>query len=284
MSQATSVAQNSTMNSFVIFFCALGLFTTCSALSPRITSRITPKSLSLVERISTAAAATPDANCYPTPQDGKTQYIIGYGTLMKESYRVSPNPFSQDVLPIRVTGYSRGWNLRGAKVGFSTTYMGATRDRSGNFNGILIPLQFNGKASKVIEKYDQSEATSYCREKLSISNLEFLTEGRRAPGLENAEVWIYVTRPEYLAEPSKKFPLIQSYVDTFLTGCLEIEQKARLSGYTETCIKTTTGWSSHWVNDRIFPRKPFLDLKEAPKIDELLNKVIPKEFNRIVIE
>ena len=46
----------------------------------------------------------------------------------------------------------------------------------------------------------------------------------------------------------------------------------------------TTGWSEHWVNDRIYPRRPFVHQPRAGEIDRLLSASLPELFGRIRLE
>ena len=73
----------------------------------------------------------------------------------------------------------------------------------------------------------------------------------------------------------------QSYVDIFLAGCLEIEEKYHLKNFAASCVNTTGDWSLHWVNDRIYPRRPTVYQAKALVIDALLQQQIPTLFNRI---
>jgi hypothetical protein len=73
-----------------------------------------------------------------------------------------------------------------------------------------------------------------------------------------------------------------------LNGCLEIEATypmAKEAEFAESFLKTSTDWSKYWVNDRIFPRRAYIYLPNASKIDELILKVLGEElFSNIQIE
>ncbi|MFI6768069.1 hypothetical protein [Streptomyces sp. NPDC050355] len=59
--------------------------------------------------------------------------------------------------------------------------------------------------------------------------------------------------------PSERFPIVQSYVDVCLDGCLENEENypgARKAQFAKEFIRTTSGWRTPWFNDRItLPRR-----------------------------
>jgi hypothetical protein len=100
----------------------------------------------------------------------------------------------------------------------------------------------------------------------------------------DAQAWIYVSRGPAVQLPNAKFPIVQSYVDVFLSGCLEQEERSGVAGFARECIATTSGWSEHWVNDRLYPRRPFVYQPKARDIDRLLSKELPQYFGRIRLE
>jgi len=88
-------------------------------------------------------------------------------------------------------------------------------------------------------------------------------------------VYIFVSNPESISktkEPTPKFPMVQSYVDICINGCLELEALYRgVKGeFTQEFIRTTSGWNANWVNDRIYPRRPFIYAPNASAIDNAL--------------
>jgi hypothetical protein len=49
-------------------------------------------------------------------------------------------------------------------------------------------------------------------------------------------------------------------------------------------VRTTDGWSKHWVNDRIYPRRPYIHQPNAWEIDAHLKRLLPELFGGIRIE
>ena len=84
--------------------------------------------------------------------------------------------------------------------------------------------------------------------------------------------------------PNKEYPIVQSYVDIFISGCLEIEDKYELPHFADKCVETTKGWSTSWVNDRLYPRRPIFNVPKAFRIDKVLANNVPKQFGKIEIE
>jgi hypothetical protein len=66
----------------------------------------------------------------------------------------------------------------------------------------------------------------------------------------HGQFWIYVTPASMLAAPSRNYPILQSYVDIFLSGCLAVQKQYGLKNFATHCIDTTHNWSSHWINDQ----------------------------------
>jgi tetratricopeptide (TPR) repeat protein len=81
-------------------------------------------------------------------------------------------------------------------------------------------------------------------------------------------LWLYVPLPSYCADVDENHPLLQSYVDTVLQGCLEWGSEPMA----ERFVQTTGGWSSFFLNDTPSSRRPWLYRKEYNTIDRLLAK------------
>ena len=102
----------------------------------------------------------------------------------------------------------------------------------------------------------------------------------------DGDIWYYANTEKRYA--SAEFPIVQSYVDICLNGCLEIEATyplARQARFAETFLKTCSDWSKYWVNDRIYPRRAFIYVPNASPIDGLIQGVLGEEvFSGIQIE
>jgi len=54
---------------------------------------------------------------------------------------------------------------------------------------------------------------------------------------------------------------------------MEIEARySSAGGFVQEFIRTATGWNAYWVNDRIYPRRPFVYVPNASQIDQALEK------------
>ena len=222
------------------------------------------------------AAATARADCRPASDPARAQYIVGYGSLMQDESRKRTSPNAGPARPVEVTGFRRGWFARGRGPGFGTTFLGVVRERDARLNAVIY-----GVDAAELAATDRREA-SYCRVLLAAAEVLALDADDRAPAA--AQIWIYASPPGAAAAPSRDYPIVQSYVDIFVSGCLEQEERFALAGFARRCLATTAGWSANWVNDRIYPRRPFVFQPRARQIDELLSQELPRQFARIRLE
>ena len=73
--------------------------------------------------------------------------------------------------------------------------------------------------------------------------------------MKDAEIWMCgpALDPAFVCEPSAPFPILQTYVDVCIAGCLEHDEK-----FAEMFVATTSGWSQYFLNDREVPRRPWV--------------------------
>lgn len=201
---------------------------------------------------------------------GPQNYIFGYGSLIEDESRESTTPSAVDAWPVRVKGLRRGWWARGGPGGMTTTFLGA----------IVDPAQPNASCNGVIYKVtdieladtDRRETAGYQRCQIDPQTITML-EGSPQPPPGIYWVYLNVLTPAQLKDnlPSPQFPMVQSYVDICINGCLEVEGRyATAAGFTAEFIGTTEAWSRYWVNDRLYPRRPFIYVPNASQIDTAL--------------
>eukprot|EP00747_Dinoflagellata_sp_TGD_P061660 gnl/TRDRNA2_/TRDRNA2_152627_c0_seq1.p2 gnl/TRDRNA2_/TRDRNA2_152627_c0~~gnl/TRDRNA2_/TRDRNA2_152627_c0_seq1.p2 ORF type:complete len:155 (+),score=14.39 gnl/TRDRNA2_/TRDRNA2_152627_c0_seq1:208-672(+) len=75
---------------------------------------------------------------------------------------------------------------------------------------------------------------------------------------------------KWIEPPTAQHPIVQSYVDIFVGGALELEKRFSLTGYAEQIVASTDAWSNFWVNDRIMPYRPFSSEARAAEITRTL--------------
>ena len=68
--------------------------------------------------------------------------------------------------------------------------------------------------------------------------------------------------------------MVQSYVEIGINGCLELEALYRgvKGSFVQEFIRTTSGWNANWVNDRLYPRRPFIYAPNGSAIDRALKE------------
>jgi hypothetical protein len=218
------------------------------------------------------------AGCHPNIDAKVPQYIVGYGSLMEQASKDRTAPNTGANLPVMVTGYERSWHLRGSGVGFGTTYLGVQAKEG----ALMVAALYRDFARQDISDTDQREIY-YCRDEVDPGALRML-DGSAVP--QTGQIWIYVSKPEAVDPPDADYPIVQSYVDILMTGCLQLAERVvdQNEDFARQCITTTGGWSPHWVNDRLLPRRPFIHQPNAAEIDRLLFENVPAEFKMIRIE
>ena len=95
----------------------------------------------------------------------------------------------------------------------------------------------------------------------------------------DGDIWYFANSRKRF--PSAEHPIVQSYVDVCLDGCLEIEAmypRAKQINFAERFVRTTSNWGAPWINDRIYPWRPFAYVPRAWAIDDLIRKVLGQEM------
>lgn len=202
-------------------------------------------------------------------------FIIGYGSLMNISSLKRTLPQIDYIEPIYLHNYIRSWSaIENEKHSLSTTYLGVSKEKNKKINCIIFEVP-----EQLIDTLDSREFL-YTRESVNKTDIEFIKSKTKIE--DNDNIWIYLTKiPQ---EPESDFPIIQSYVDTCISGCIQLENQFTIKNFANTFIQTTQNWSKYWVNDRIFPRAPHIHQPLAYKIDDILHNEIPDYFKEIIIE
>ncbi|MFT3704378.1 MAG: gamma-glutamylcyclotransferase family protein [Agriterribacter sp.] len=222
-----------------------------------------------------------------------SNFIFGYGSLIDHESRLMSLPKAAEVIPVKANGLSRGWWARTKVNGFSTTYLGCLNADSPFLKNYHCAHFINGVIFKVTDAemlvLDEREK-NYNRVRLQNSQLEFYDKKITL----DSPVWVYLNRfansDELLQSlPCKDFPIVQSYVDVCINGCIVLElafQAAKEKNFIRDFMHTTSFWSEYWANDRIFPRRPHVHCRNAFAIDSILKEYLPDKsiFDRIYIE
>ena len=211
-------------------------------------------------------------------------YILGYGSLIEKESRLRTTPNAEKVIPAIAHGFQRGWFARTETNTLSTTFLGCIEDANSSVNGVLYKV-----SEKELTALDEREK-GYVRKSIDRSQIDILAPVNKADQC----IWIYLNKFDNLEQltknlPSADFPIVQSYVDICINGCLEIEnefKEAKEKEFAKFFIRSTIFWNASWVNDRIFPRRPFIYRPNADTIDFLLKENLADKtlFSRIYFE
>ncbi len=214
-----------------------------------------------------------------------SNFIFGYGSLVESNSRTRTSPNSKLAYPVEVKGLQRGWWARVPVSGLSTTFLGCALSDSDSVNGVI----FTVNESDLIKLDDREKG--YKRILLNNTNINDYCN------ILNKEdkVWVYINcdfeQTDFLERntPDRNFPIVQSYIDICINGFLELLEKypfLKNEKYVEKFINETKFWNEYWVNDRIFPRRPFIHCPNAYKIDSLLKDNLKDTslFNKIYFE
>ncbi|KAL9179929.1 hypothetical protein ACHAXT_007899 [Thalassiosira profunda] len=204
-------------------------------------------------------------------------YIFGFGSIMNTSTHATwqpPDKKGSGAIPGSIAtikqrfGYRREWNFRSATGFTALGVVKADSNDASDINGVLFRVP-RGE----MPNFDRREV-GYERIAVPLDCLQFHPElsGCTAqttfdlgPG---DKIWLYVPLPSHTHDADENHPLLQSYVDTVLQGCLEWGGE----GLAEKFILSTGGWSCYYLNDTPSSRRPWLFRKQYATIDQLLSK------------
>lgn len=205
------------------------------------------------------------ASCHPIIPAGQPAYLIGYGSLISGSSRQRTVPSVKRTVPVWVDGWQRGFFKEGHyKPG--STFLGVRRMQRAHFNALMF------KVPHVAWRQADRREGGYCRQRVARSDL-IAMQGVVPVG----SYWMYV--PKRIEMPDAAHPIVQSYVDLFLGGCLSVSHH-----FAKQCVRTTRGWSKHWVNDRVYPRRPWVSSPQAMAVEQLLESMGVKGLSHRRIE
>ncbi len=224
-------------------------------------------------------------SCQAQEGTNNVHYIFGYGSLIDTESRRRTTPDAGDPVPVVVRGVERGWWIPGNPVSFSTTFLAirVVDDTDTVCNGVVYSL-----TDAELEETDAREGI-YERVAIDYSDIDLLVDPDfDSTELASANVWAYVLPADStVRQPDARYPIVQSYIDMCLTGCLDIEADfpaAAAADFSRMFIQTTKDWSSFWVNDRLYPRRAFIFVPKAFRIDSLLSEELEELYKGVQIQ
>ena len=187
-----------------------------------------------------------------------TNYIFGYGSLMNSSSRQLTGQTGQ-ALPAIVNGLVRHWGK------IDTTLIASplvAEFGDGQVNGVLLEID-----SSELTLFDQREK-GYQRHRIALNNIECSQTLK-----VDAEVWVYIKSQPL--PPCENTPVLQTYIDTVLEGCLEVSES-----FAQFFIDNTQGWQYPIANDRSNSRYVnYAGVEKANQvlIDNLLKPILKRD-------
>lgn len=215
-------------------------------------------------------------------QIGRNQpntFVFGYGSIIQQASRESTGHGNIGIaIPCMMTkkaGYRRCWNFqKTSPIGPRMTALGLEQsDQPDDINGVLFPIY-------TVDLFDKREE-GYERKSYNWNPLDETPSFKTWPSswlqMPAYPATIYYYVPKHHNPPDTERPILQSYVDICVTGCLETDV-----AFADHFIKTTHGWTN-WINDRILARRPWVHNPGYRDVDTLLyQKLGCKTFsNRI---
>ncbi|MBL4242995.1 gamma-glutamylcyclotransferase [Vibrio fluvialis] len=159
-------------------------------------------------------------------------YIFGYGSLMNSASRQLTGN-TGTALPATVHGLVRYWGKIDDSYVISPLVV---NPGEGQVNGVLLEID-----EAALAEFDRRER-GYQRIALTAEQIETEAEFDR-----EREIWVYVT--EQHQPPCERSPIVQTYVDTVLAGCLEVSE-----AFARHFVEHTVGWHHPLENDRHAPK------------------------------
>jgi len=214
-----------------------------------------------------------------------SDYIFGFGSLINTGSRMKSDPNAADAVPVRISnklGYSRCWNFQHPIA--QLTALGVAKVPEGTGWGI------NGVVAPVLDAagMEALDAREIGYQRVAIPT-EYTTPLGWPKLPDGSRVWMYVpygkddegdakAPPELepgtnLEMASFHHPILQTYVDLCILGCLEYSEE-----YAIEFIHSTVGWDGPWLNDRQIPRRPWTNQPGYATVDNLLKRIIPEHF------
>jgi hypothetical protein len=178
-------------------------------------------------------------------------FILAYGSLISSDSRAKTGETGQ-VWPVKLHGFERHWAVVDPDMDMSTVAI--QKSENAACNGILVAV-----AEDQIALFDEREIGYQRSQVLPEQLTAYLDEP-----LPEGTYWVYHT--EEIKHPEEACPIVLSYVDVILSGCLEHGDAFALD-----FLALTKGWQSPLINDRPAPRYP----RAQPELPtERLNRLL----------
>ncbi|MHA7879157.1 MAG: gamma-glutamylcyclotransferase family protein [Saccharospirillum sp.] len=183
--------------------------------------------------------------------------LFGYGSLICQDSR-SRTGLSGAALAVEVAGIARHWAV--PVPDYHATAVGALQDDQSHCCGVVFQVDDSNLA-----RFDEREQ-GYHRIPLPWPHVRSLDN---QPLPTEYPLWAYVGKR--VQPPSNALPIMQSYLDVILHGCLQYGEP-----FARRFLQTTQSWQ-YLLDDRHAPGypRPLNNPALAPALDELLWQELP---------
>ena len=211
-------------------------------------------------------------------------FLFGYGSIINEASRqttaLNAGMPAEPAVIVRLHDSSlrRRWCFR-SHTGF--TALGLERKKcnedlnSKPIVGILFPVN-----KDVLDEFDAREV-GYQRISIDPSLIDVFEDFgddltkqvarqyRDLLRIEQTKVWVYIPEEDRAKAPDKDHPILQSYLDVCLRGCLE------WGGESLACefLYSIEGWSEYFLYDTPLSRRPWIHRKDHQLLDGILEQL-----------
>jgi cation transport regulator ChaC len=231
-------------------------------------------------------------------------FVFGYGSLICPHSRAitAPDQAHKIATPVVVHGVERTWSKRTNR---GMTAMGVRFSTEAECVGVLLPVndqelsQFDEREmgyDRVALNLDNVSAVPFLEQDEHYEDDDVFLQAKERNNTETIQIWVYV--PQRTLPPAPEHPIVQTYVDTILRGCLSISEE-----FAKEFIETTKGWhpdelssqdsnesdsdasdeEAIWVDDRQDPvyirGDPKWSRSKAKELDLLLQTHRPDQFS-----
>lgn len=186
------------------------------------------------------------------------QYIFGYGSLICADSR-SRTGISGTAHPIEVKGIARRWSVHSPE--WPATAVSAHSESDAKCNGVYFAVDQANLEQFDLREQGYDRISVDWNDVTSLSAAELPTEG---------VLWAYIGKET--GQPSPAKPIMQSYLDVILNGCLDYGEH-----FAQLFTQQTDLWQ-HLVDDRHDPQypRPLRNTQPLPKIDQVLKTHLPE--------
>jgi hypothetical protein len=169
-------------------------------------------------------------------------FIFGYGSLINSISRTVTGETGV-ATAVKISGISRHWSRISEDFGMSSVVV--VENIEGQCNGVIVEVP----ESELVH-FDKRER-GYQRVLVDANNVEFYDQGGsiNLQSSGNTNIWLY--QSDKVVNPCDNHPVVFSYLDVILSGCLEYSE-----AFCNDFIEHTQGWQHAMLNDRDMPRYP----------------------------